>query len=149
MSKVGAKTSGSDKKQKKKIGKRTKGATPSQSTYIAKIARKYVGEHEKDEKGVVVKKNPNKVTFSKSAISEVEMLMNNAVGIILNNTDKVMDYSGQKTMGKSAVEVATTLALAGLLRDKALRSGSKAVANYNDWKKGDEAVANVTVEAAA
>ena len=56
--------------------KRTTKGTPSQTTFIAKIAKKYIGEDEKDKDGKVVKKNPNKLTFAKSAISEVEILMN-------------------------------------------------------------------------
>ena len=119
-------------KKKKKAKRTTTKSTPSQTVYIAKIAKKYVGSDTKDKDGKVVK-NPNKMTFAKSAISEVEILMNYAIGRLIQNSDNVLQYNGQKTLGKSTLEVATTLAFAGLLRDKALKAGSKAVENYNGF----------------
>lgn len=128
MAKVSAKTSDPNAPKKKR---RTK-TTPTQCTYIAKIAKKYLGEDKKDEEGKVIK-NPNKLTMSKSAIMEISLLMDNAIGVLVDNADKVLLYSGQKTMGKSHLELATTLAFAGLLRDKALKAGSQAVINYNGF----------------
>ena len=78
-------------------------------------------------------KNPNKLTMSKSALMEVSLLMDDAISTLVSNADKVLTYTGQKTMGKSHLELATTLAFAGLLRDKALKAGSKAVINYNGF----------------
>jgi len=129
MAKVSAKNSDPNNPTKKK--RRAK-STPNQCTYIAKIAKKYLGEDEKDADGKVVK-NPNKLTMSKSALMEVSLLMDDAIGVLVNNADKVLTYSGQKTMGKSHLELATTLAFAGLLRDKALKAGSQAVINYNGF----------------
>tara|TARA_Y100000589_G_scaffold97347_1_gene91946 strand:- start:109 stop:558 length:450 start_codon:yes stop_codon:yes gene_type:complete len=125
--------------------KRRKSA-PTQCTYIAKIAKKYLGEDKKDAKGNVIEKNPNKLTLSKSAVTEVEMLINHAVGLLVSNADSVLDYANQKTMGKSHVEVATTLALSGLLRDKALKAGSQAVINYNGYEPSAPPATNVLVE---
>jgi hypothetical protein len=133
-----------DKNKKKK--KRTKSA-PTQYTYIAKIAKKYLGVDKRDSKGKVVEKNPNRLTFSKAGIAEVSILMDSAVKQILQNSDQVMIYTGGKTLGKQTVEVATKLALSGLLCDKAMKAGSKAVENYNCFDKDrPEASPNVAVE---
>jgi hypothetical protein len=121
-----------EKKEGDKKKKRRKVA-PTQCTYIAKIAKKYVGEDKKDKSGKVVEKNPNKLTFSKAAISEVEMMINHAIGTLVENSDKVLTYTGGRTLGKSTVELATTLAFAGVLRDKAMKAGSQAVINYNGF----------------
>jgi hypothetical protein len=75
-----------DKNKKKK--KRTKSA-PTQYTYIAKIAKKYLGVDKRDSKGKVVEKNPNRLTFSKAGIAEVSILMDSAVKQILQNSDQV------------------------------------------------------------
>ena len=111
--------------EKKKKVKRAKYVAPSQTTYIAKIAKKYTAPE-----GC---KKEDKLTFSKAAILEVELLMNNAINIIVQNADQVLTYSGTATLGKQTAEIATTLALAGLLRDSALKAGSKAVENYADF----------------
>lgn len=137
----------SQKRSGDKKVKRRKSA-PTQCTYIAKIAKKYLGEDKKDATGKVVEKNPNRLTMSKSAITEVELLINHAVGILVSNADQVLTYANQKTMGKSHVEVATTLALSGLLRDKALKAGSQAVINYNGYEPDAPGAANVLVEKA-
>ena len=107
---------------KKQKTKRAKYVTPSQSTYIAKIAKRYTAPQGGDK--------ADKLTFSKAAILEVELLMNNAINIIIQNADQVLTYAGTATLGKKTVEIATTLALAGLLRDNAIKAGSKAVENY-------------------
>jgi hypothetical protein len=61
--------------------------------------------------------------------------------------EQVMIYTGGKTLGKQTVEVATKLALSGLLCDKAMKAGSKAVENYNCFDKDrPEASPNVAVE---
>lgn len=128
-----------------KKGKRAKRATPQQTTYIAKIAKKYLGEHTKDKDGVVVKKNPNKLTFSKAALTEVDMLINHAIGRIVQNSDAVLAYSGARTLGASAAQTATKLTLDGLLCEKAVKAGTQAIVNYNEYDAGAAAPANVTV----
>ena len=130
-----------DKKKKKRVK-----STPTQCSYIAKIAKKYLGVDKKDSKGKVIEKNPNRLTFSKSGIGEISILMDAAINQILKNSDQVMFYSGGKTMGKSTVEVATKLALSGLLCEKAMKAGSKAVENYNEYDKKQPAPLNVTAE---
>lgn len=118
---------------KKKKARRSKGGASSQRAFIAKIAKRHLGQDKKGEGGRVVEKNPNKLTCAKEFLTELELLVNYGIGVIVNNADQVLDYSGQRTMGKSHVEIATTLALEGLLRKRALKAGSRAVANYNDY----------------
>ena len=109
--------------KKQKIKRAKKYVTPSQTTFIAKIAKRYTNPAGGDK--------ADKLTFSKAAILEVELLMNNAINIIIQNADQVLTYAGTATLGKKTVEIATTLALAGLLRDNAIAAGTKAVENYN------------------
>lgn len=130
-------------KQKKK-GKRASRATPQQTTYIAKIAKKYLGEHTKDKDGAVVK-NPNKLTFSKAALTEVDMLINHAIGRIVQNSDAVLTYSGARTFGASAAQTATKLTLDGLLCEKAVKAGTQAIINYNGYDADAPTPANVTL----
>lgn len=111
--------------EKKKRVKRAKHATPSQVCFLAKIVKKHAFP--------AGCKKEDKVTFSKPALLEVELIMNNAINLIVQNADQVMNYSGTATLGKQTVEIATTLTLAGLLRDCALKAGSKAVQNYNSF----------------
>ena len=124
-------------KQKTKRAK--KYVAPSQSTYIAKIAKRYTAPQGGDK--------AEKLTFSKAAILEVELLMNNAINIIIQNADQVLTYAGTATLGKKTVEIATTLALAGLLRDNAIAAGSKAVENYNAFDKEASLPDSVTASA--
>lgn len=119
-------------KKKKKV-RSSKGGASSQRAFITKIAKRHLGQDKKGEGGRVVEKNPNKLTCAKEFLTELELLVNYGIGVIVNNADHVLDYSGQKTMGKTHVEIATTLALEGLLRKRALKAGSRAVTNYNSY----------------
>lgn len=135
-------------KPAKKKAKAAKGAVPPQTTYIAKIAKKYLGEHEKDKSGKIIKKNPEKLTFSKSALTEVELLMNHAIARLVMNGDAVLEYSGASTFGASTAQTATKLALSGLLLDDAVKAGTQAIINYNGYTAGAPPVANVTATTA-
>lgn len=136
-------TKTSAKKPAKKA-KAAKGAVPPQTTYIAKIAKKYLGEHDKDKDGKIIKKNPEKLTFSKSALTEVELLMNHAIARIVTNGDAFLEYSGASTFGASTAQTATKLALSGLLLDDAVKAGTQAIINYNGYTADAPPVANVT-----
>ena len=125
--------------KKKQKTKRAKYTTPSQTTYIAKIAKRYTNPAGGDK--------ADKMTFSKAAILEVELLMNNAINIIIQNADQVLTYAGTATLGKKTVEIATTLALAGLLRDNAIAAGTKAVENYNAFDAEASLPESVTASA--
>ena len=107
-------------KEKKPKGKPRSSAAPSQETYLAKIAKKYLAA--------------DNMTMSKTAIVEVGLLMNDAVNTIVHNADKMLTYSGHQTFGKKTAEGATYLALSGLLRDDAAKAGEKAVTSYDNWK---------------
>lgn len=121
-------TSSEKKKKVRRIGK----ATPTQETYLAKIAKKYLGEDGKDAQGKTIK-NKDKLTISKSALSEIGLLMNDAINTIVFNADKMLTYSGHQTFGKKTAEGATYMALSGLLRDDATVAGEKAVTSYDKW----------------
>ena len=118
---MSAKTSSTTAKPK--IAKRAKKVRTDArwSTYIAKIAKQYThpGEEGKED-----------LTVSKTAITELELLADDAIKIITRNADKVLIYAGKYTFGKDAAEVATTLAFSGLLRDQAKQAGEDAVASY-------------------
>tara|TARA_X000001036_G_scaffold426323_1_gene453597 strand:- start:537 stop:965 length:429 start_codon:yes stop_codon:yes gene_type:complete len=117
-----------EKKKKKKRG------PPTQQTYLAKIAKKYLGENGgRDPKTNKIIKNPDQLTITKSAIGEVEMLMNDGISTILHNADKMLTYSGHRTFGKKTAEGATYMALSGLLRTDATKAGEKAVSSYDNW----------------
>lgn len=116
-------------KKKKKVARRP---APTQETYLAKIAKKHLGEDSKDAQGKTIK-NKDKLTISKSALSEVALLMNDAIHTIVFNADKMLAYSGHQTFGKKTAEGATYMALSGLLRDDATRAGEKAVVSYDSW----------------
>tara|TARA_B100000902_G_scaffold283785_1_gene269785 strand:- start:19 stop:393 length:375 start_codon:yes stop_codon:yes gene_type:complete len=103
-----------------KVAKKVKGEA-KWSTYIAKIAKKYthsVGDDKED------------LTVSKTAITELELLADDAIRIITRNADKILTYSNTFTFGKAAAEGATKLAFSGLLRDQADEAGNMAVASY-------------------
>ena len=104
-----------------KIAKKVRGEA-KWSTYIAKIAKKYTVPAEGDDK--------EELTVSKTAITELELLADDAIKIITRNADKVLTYAGTYTFGKAAAEGAMTLAFSGLLRDEAKAAGEKAVASY-------------------
>lgn len=122
--------SGKTEQEKKKKARRP---APTQETYLAKIAKKYLGEDSKDAAGKTIK-NKDKLTISKSALSEVALLMNDAIHTIVFNADKMLTYSGHQTFGKKTAEGATYMALSGLLRDDATKAGEKAVESYDSWQ---------------
>jgi hypothetical protein len=133
-------------KKPTKKAKAAKGTVPPQTAYIAKIAKKYLGEHDKDKSGKIIKKNPEKLTFSKSALTEVELLMNHAIARLVTNGDAVLEYTGASTFGASTAQTATKLALSGLLLDDAVKAGTQAIINYNGYAAGAPPVANVTTK---
>ena len=108
------------KKGKTPKGKPKSSTAPSQETYLAKMAKKYLAA--------------DNMTMSKTAIVEVGLLMNDAINTIVHNADKILTYSGHQTFGKKTAEGATYLALSGLLRNDAVKAGEKAVVSYDNWK---------------
>tara|TARA_B100001057_G_scaffold336029_1_gene336812 strand:- start:2565 stop:3014 length:450 start_codon:yes stop_codon:yes gene_type:complete len=128
-----------------KKAKATKSAAPPQTTFIAKIAKKYLGApHERDSKGNITKKNLNKLTFSREALTEVELLMNHAIARLVENGDAVLEFNGASTFGASTAQTAAKLALSGLLLDDAVKAGTQAIVNYNNYAVGAPPVPNVT-----
>ena len=113
-----------------KIAKKVRGEA-KWSTYIAKIAKQYTVPAEGEDK--------EELTVSKTAITELELLADDAIKIITRNADKVLTYAGTYTFGKAAAEGAMTLAFSGLLRDEAKAAGEKAVASYEAHEKAAKA----------
>lgn len=120
------------KKKKKKSHRVFNKATPTQEAYLAKMAKKHLGTDSKDANGKIIK-NKDKLTISKTALSEVALLMNDAVNTIAFTAEKMLAYSGQNTLGKKTAECATYMALSGLLRENATKAGERAVEAYDNW----------------
>jgi hypothetical protein len=91
------------------------------SAYIAKIAKQYTGD---------AKTKGGKMTVSKSALAEVELLVEDAISMITRNADSILLYSGTHTLGKKTAEAATCVAFSGLLRENARDAGDAAVYNF-------------------
>lgn len=122
-----------DDKKKKKKSRGTFGkSTPTQEIYLAKMAKKHLGTDSKDAHGKIIK-NKDKLTISKTALSEVALLMNDAVNTFAFTAEKMLAYSGQNTLGKKTAECATYMALSGLLRENATKAGERAVEAYDNW----------------
>lgn len=132
MSDAHATQQGDMQKKKKKPRGAFGKATPTQEIYLAKMAKKHLGTDSKDAHGKIIK-NKNKLTISKAALSEVALLMNDAVDTIAFTAEKMLAYSGQNTLGKKTAEGATYMALSGLLRDNATKAGERAVEAYDNW----------------
>ena len=114
-----------------KIAKKVRGEA-KWSTYIAKIAKQYTVPPEGGDDSA-------ELTVSKTAITELELLADDAIKIITRNADKVLTYAGTYTFGKAAAEGAMTLAFSGLLREQAKAAGEKAVASYEAHEKAAKA----------
>ena len=89
------------------------------STYIVKLHKNQSLNNEGKRKA-----------FSKSAVMEVQLLMESAIATITQNAGLILDYSGTETLGVKTATAATVVALSGLLRDNAKDAGEQALKNY-------------------
>lgn len=110
------KPSGEPTKKKKK--KATTNAPPEFATYISRLHKAH-----QDATG-------DSRTISKDAIMAFEGLSDHIVHLLVENGKRVSRFTKSKTFTVDEAKAATTLALPGALRERAMKAGKMACDNY-------------------